>query len=52
MYLRYAYWAPGDFFKEAYQARLPNAAGIAVDNQVLSSRDAIQAFQWSLMVNF
>ncbi len=52
MYLRYAYWQPGEFFNEAYQARLPNAAGIAVDNQVLSSRDAIQGFHGSLMVNF
>lgn len=52
-YLRYAYWQPGEFFREAYQARLPNAAsGLAQDNLPLSRRDAIQAFQWSLMVNF
>jgi hypothetical protein len=52
-YLRYAYWQPGEFYREAYQARLPNAAsGLAQDNLPLSRRDAIQAFQWSLMVNF
>ena len=50
--LRYAYWQPGDFFKEAYQARTPAADGSPLDSQVLSTRDAIQAFQASLIVNF
>jgi hypothetical protein len=51
-YFRWAYWQPGEFFKEAYQARLPSTAGAPLDSQVLTSRDAIQAFQGSLMVNF
>lgn len=52
MKLRYAYWQPGQFFKEAYQARTPAADGTPLDSQVLSSRDAIQAIQGSLLVDF
>ncbi len=50
--LRWAYWKPGGFFKEAYQARLPDATGNFADSHVLSTRDAIQAVQGSLKVNF
>ncbi len=52
-YLRYSYWQPGEWFKEAYQAHVPVPGGGAVnDFGVLQSRDAIQAFHGSLMVNF
>lgn len=50
-YLRYAYWQPGDWFKEAYQTRgLRN--GAYTTNNPLDSRDAINAFHGSIMVNF
>jgi hypothetical protein len=59
--VRWAYWQPGEFFKEAYQARLPSANGglppVDTDTgkeigQVLTHRDAIQAMQTSLIVSF
>jgi hypothetical protein len=52
MKLRYAYWQPGTFFKEAYQARMPSTAGLPLDSQVLTTRDAIQGVQGSLIVEF
>jgi hypothetical protein len=53
-YFRYSYWQPGDWFKEAYQAHIPvtGAGGGINDFGGLTSRDAIQAFHGSLMVNF
>ncbi|AFM23274.1 hypothetical protein [Desulfomonile tiedjei] len=51
-YLRYSYWQPGDWFKEAYQAHVPLPGGGVNDFGVLTSKDAIQAFHGSLMVNF
>jgi hypothetical protein len=52
-YFRYSYWQPGDWFKEAYQAHVPLTAGAGInDFGGLTTRDAIQAFHGSLMVNF
>ncbi|MFH0823978.1 MAG: hypothetical protein V2B18_14605 [Pseudomonadota bacterium] len=47
MTMRWAYWQPGEFFREAYQAFVGG-----VDNSVLSQRSSIQAFQGSLIVAF
>ena len=54
-YFRYSYWQPGDWFKEAYQARVPGSAegnDGGYNATSLSTRDAIQAFHGSLMINF
>jgi hypothetical protein len=48
---RYSYWQPGDWFTEAYQATVVRN-GVVDRNGVLESRDAIQAFQGSLLVEF
>ena len=48
---RYAYWQPGDWFTYAYQAIMPQAGGWTA-NGCLSSRDAIQAFEGSLLIDF
>jgi hypothetical protein len=48
---RYSYWQPGEWFAEAYQA--VGIVGGAVDQSaVLETRDAIQAFQGSLLIEF
>jgi hypothetical protein len=49
---RYSYWAPGDYFKEAYQAVVLTAGGGVNLFGVQNSRDPIQAFQGSLIVEF
>lgn len=49
---RYSYWAPGDFFREAYQAVVLTAGGGFNLFGVQNSRDPIQAFQGSLLVEF
>lgn len=51
-YFRYSYWQPGDWFKEAYQAQVMGPNGALTTTGVLNSRDAIQAFHGSLMINF
>ena len=50
--LRYAYWQPGDWFNFAYYAFVPG--GPLNDGRIgsLQGRDAIQAFQGSLMTEF
>ncbi len=48
---RYSYWQPGDWFAEAYQA-VAVVGGAIDDAAVLESRDAIQAFQGSLLIEF
>ncbi len=50
--VRYAYWQPGDWFTQAYQALTPVAGGGSVGNGLLEGRDAIQAIHGSLMINF
>lgn len=49
--LRYAYWQPGDWFNFAYYAFVPTGP-IAGLYGSLQGRDAIQAFQGSLMTEF
>jgi hypothetical protein len=44
---RYAYWQPGDWFDEAYQA--VNSTGGAM---MTEGRDAIQAFRGSMVIDF
>ncbi len=51
MYFRYAYWQPGDWFKEAYQTRGIRGGAVSVNNP-MDSRDAINAFHGSLQINF
>ncbi len=50
--LRYSYWAPGQWFREAYQSVTFDGAGTQMTTGVLESRDAIQAFQASLIMEF
>lgn len=51
--IRYSYWQPGDWFKEAYQAHVLAALGTGVtDTGVLTSRVAIQAVNVSLSIDF
>ncbi len=53
MYLRYSYWQPGPWFREAYQGTAPNFGGASLNNHsVVETRDAIQAFCGSMMINF
>lgn len=57
---RYAYWQPGNWFQYAYQAAMPIqvAGSIATTgvpytpNGFLGGRDAIQAFEGSLVIDF
>jgi len=49
---KYAYWQPGDWFKEAYQAVSINPGGGITAQGVLQTRDAIQAFEGTLMIEF
>jgi hypothetical protein len=51
MFFRYAYWQPGDWFKEAYQTK-GLVGGAPSANAVLESRDAINAFHGSIMIDF
>jgi len=48
---RYAYWQPGDYFKEAWRA-MGVRGGTVVNNAMFLSRDAIQAIQGSIRIEF
>jgi len=48
---RYAYWQPGDYYKEAFQA-IGTQGGAVVTNAMFLSRDAIQAVQGSILIEF
>jgi hypothetical protein len=52
MRMRYAYWQPGDWFREAYQAVVVTGAGAVTNSGVLGSRDPINAFSISLLSFF
>lgn len=49
--MKYAYWQPGNWFKEAYQTKgvLNGAANV---NLPLDTRAPINAFHWSVLVYF
>jgi hypothetical protein len=50
---KYSYWEPGDWFREAYQAvNIPTFGGPPVADMYLMSRDAIHAFEGSLLIEF
>ena len=60
---RYAYWQPGNWFQYAYQAIMPDQAPVAGQLAIagghaysasgfLGGRDAIQAFEGSLTIDF
>lgn len=49
---RYAYWQPGAWFQYAYQAVMPQGGGAFTPNGYLGVRDAIQAFEGSLTIDF
>ncbi len=49
---RYSYWKPGKWFDYAYQAWGVNAEGEIHDGVVVKNRDAINAFQASVVVSF
>jgi hypothetical protein len=51
MNVRYAYWQPGKWFDQAYQASVP-FGGAVINNGVLFGRDPINAVTGSLMINF
>jgi len=51
VFMKYAYWQPGNWFKEAYQSK-GLLGGAANSNMPLDTRAAINAFQWSLMIDF
>jgi hypothetical protein len=48
---RYAYWQPGDWFEQAWQA-ITVRGGATVANGILETRDAIHAFKGSFLVEF
>ena len=50
--MRYAYWQPGEWFKEAYQAWTFDAGGNPIANAVLGERDAIHAVRGALVIDF
>ncbi len=52
MNMRYAYWQPGDWFTQAYQAIVPLGNGTVTANGRLESRDPINAFHGSMIINF
>ena len=52
MNVRYSYWAPGDWFKDAYQAVGMGAGGVPIQNQRIGGRSPIQAITGSLMIDF
>jgi hypothetical protein len=51
MHVAYAYWQPGDWFTQAYRA-VGMRGGAAVEDGLVAGRDAIQAINGSLMINF
>lgn len=51
MHVAYAYWQPGDWFTQAYRA-VGMRGGVAVEDGLVAGRDAIQAINGSLMINF
>lgn len=51
MNLRYAYWQPGWWFNQAYQAIINTPGGIRRDG-ILGERDAINAFEGKLVIDF
>jgi hypothetical protein len=51
MFVRYAYWQPGEWFEQAYQA-VGFAGGAAVTNAAIKGRDAIHAINGSFIIDF
>lgn len=49
---RYTHWDPGEYFREAYQSVRLNDINQVTTTGVLQSRDAIQAFQSSVILSF
>lgn len=49
---RYSRWQPGEWFREAYQSVVVTGDGKVVTTGVLDTRDAIQAIQTFITVNF
>lgn len=50
--MRYSYWQPGEWFEQAYQAIMLDSAGNLVRNGLLTGRDAINAFEGKLVIDF
>jgi len=48
---RYAYWQPGEWFYQAYQA-VGTSGGAVVTNALVTGRSPIQAFTGSLLIEF
>lgn len=48
---RYAYWQPGEYFEQAWQA-IGVRGGAVVNNAMFLSRDAIHGFQGNFVVTF
>jgi hypothetical protein len=51
MHVRYAYWQPGGWFDQAYQA-IGVRDGVVVDNALVVGRSAIQAISGSFLISF
>ena len=51
MFVRYAYWQPGEWFEQAYQA-VGMRGGAPVTDALVRGRDAIHAVNGSFMINF
>jgi opacity protein-like surface antigen len=50
--VRYSYWQPGDWFKEAYHAVVVTAGGNTFRAGVLHSRDPVHAVRTCLSIEF
>jgi hypothetical protein len=51
MFVRYAYWQPGEWFDQAYQA-VGMRAGAPVTDALIRGRDAIHAVNGTFTINF
>jgi hypothetical protein len=51
MHVQYAYWQPGDWFTQAYQA-VGMVRGAPAINARVEGRDAINAVQGRFVINF
>jgi hypothetical protein len=50
--MRYAYWQPGEWFEQAYQAIMMTVGGAITRDGLLTGRDAINAFEGKLVIDF
>ena len=51
IHVRYAYWQPGEWFDQAYQAVVERGGAVVTDG-LLVGRDSINAFETKIVVDF